>query len=522
MLRIRPLAPALILIALALLLLAIPYEAAERSVPSNQQFTGFLINPWDGFSYLAKMRQGADGAWLFQLPYTPQPGQPAFLFGYYLFLGHLSRWIGQSLLAVFHGARLLNAALMYALIYVGYRRWLPSPRAAQAGLLLTILSGGLGWVGVPFGLVASDLNIPESIPFLSAYTNAHFPLAVALLISGHLLVSEVPFGRIPRLLLATACGALQAIVLPFTILAQGAVLVIWLLWEQRWSNRFPDAGRPILRKKLEVAIALGIGAGPWLAYDLWLTIGHPVLSIWSRQNQTPSPALWSYLLGFGVVLLLAILAAMRAGVHRLPSGRLLLVWAAATFLLLYAPIGLQRRFSIGIYIPLVALAVWYLEARFRSNRPWRWSLILTTLLSVPSLVFVVLAGIAGVARGEPLLILTQAEIRAYHWLRDHAPAGALVLAAPLSGNRLPAFADVRVIYGHPFETPNAGEAREAIEALYEAGVGLEPLAGQAEGMTPVYAIFGPQEKELGAPSWLEGFEPVVRMGDVQIFQLPNP
>ncbi|HEX9680036.1 MAG TPA: hypothetical protein VGA32_01180, partial [Anaerolineales bacterium] len=74
----RPLAG----IALAAGLTLIPYWIATGQAPGDAVFSGFLLNPTDGFSYLAKMRQGWDGEWLFRLSYTDAPGTPVLLFAY--------------------------------------------------------------------------------------------------------------------------------------------------------------------------------------------------------------------------------------------------------------------------------------------------------------------------------------------------------------------------------------------------------------------------------------------------------
>ena len=59
---------ALVVVALS----CAPYLYAYFAAPPGRTFGGFLINTQDGNSYLAKMRQGYDGAWLFRLPFTPE------------------------------------------------------------------------------------------------------------------------------------------------------------------------------------------------------------------------------------------------------------------------------------------------------------------------------------------------------------------------------------------------------------------------------------------------------------------
>jgi hypothetical protein len=72
----------LLVLALSVVLLAVtclPYALAY-GVRGDWVFGGFLINPIDGNSYFAKMREGLRGDWLFTLPYTAEPGPGAFIF----------------------------------------------------------------------------------------------------------------------------------------------------------------------------------------------------------------------------------------------------------------------------------------------------------------------------------------------------------------------------------------------------------------------------------------------------------
>jgi hypothetical protein len=71
------------------LLTLLPYLWANAAAGSGHVFAGFLLNPLDGATYLAKMRQGWEGNWLFTLPFTADPGPGSFLFTYYLLLGPL-------------------------------------------------------------------------------------------------------------------------------------------------------------------------------------------------------------------------------------------------------------------------------------------------------------------------------------------------------------------------------------------------------------------------------------------------
>src|SRR4030042_5724369 len=80
----------LIFAAAASVLPALPYLAAYSAQGEEWRFSGFLFGVEDGISYIADMRQGADGAWLFRIPYTTEPHSGALLSLPFLLLGKLA------------------------------------------------------------------------------------------------------------------------------------------------------------------------------------------------------------------------------------------------------------------------------------------------------------------------------------------------------------------------------------------------------------------------------------------------
>ena len=90
----------------------LPYVIAYVTTPDNLFYTGLLSNAMDGHTYLAKMRQGERGEWLFHLPYTPEPHQGELVYVYYLFLGHVARWTHLRPILVMHIARIVNGLFL--------------------------------------------------------------------------------------------------------------------------------------------------------------------------------------------------------------------------------------------------------------------------------------------------------------------------------------------------------------------------------------------------------------------------
>jgi hypothetical protein len=506
--------------AVALITLA-PYAWAARLVPDGTVFSGFLINPVDGYSYLAKMRQGLEGAWTFTLPYLDSGPGGAAVFVYYLFLGHIAGLLDTPLLSIYQGARLVNGFVMYVSVYALLTVVLPDRRPRWLAFALILAGSGLGWLGVAAGLEGTDLLVPESIPFVTVFTNPHFPLALALVALGAWMI--VGDGhKWWRSAGALVVGGSLGMVLPFAIVPILVGGSFWIVWQSLGSRTGRDVLSGVIHQRSLLPLAaLGLGALPWVGYDFWLVSKDPVFAAWNAQNQTPSPPPWDYVLGFGFVLIWALVAVWRSDVIHRPSGRFLVAWAAINGLALYIPFNLQRRFSLGLFVPLAALAgIGLARTLGAPGRRGGLTLALILLLSLPSNVLVVGAGLATAASGSPLVTETSGEAAAYAWLGDHAAHGAVVLSATETGIRLPAQAPVTVIAGHPFETPDFESRAETVQMVFGGETSDAAVSELLASWRVDYVFYGPYEKQLGPkPNWLADYEPVFQSGGVTVYSV---
>lgn len=490
--------------AFVLLLVTLPYVYAWRAADADHVFGGFLLNPLDGNSYLAKMRQGWNGAWTFTLPYTAEAGEGAALNLYYLFLGHIARWTGASLLFTFHAARVLGAALMLAALYRFFNALFKQARTRLTAFVLAALGSGLGWVALIFGGFTPDFWLAEAYPFLAAYANAHFPLGLALQIA--LLIPLTSTRSLAwRWPLYALAAALLAIVYPFGLAVAGAVLGAHLAL-RAW-RRLP------LGAETQRLLALGIGGLPYAWYALNLVNQHPVLAAWHAQNQTPAPGPLDMLWALAPALLLALVGSYIAGRRGQMGQQMLLLWLLVALLLIYLPFSLQRRLASGLYIPLAGLAALGIEALSRSWRRWIWLAPALLLLSLPSNLLILAGGLGAAAQNNAELYLYADELAAFCWLEEHAQEDALVLAAPATGLYLPVYTDARVLYGHPFETVNADAQRQAVERFYHEGANAAWLRRAAAA----YLLYGPREREIGGAPDLPGWQLLFEEGDLQIW-----
>ncbi len=494
-------------------------------------FAGFLHNPYDNFTYLAKMAQGWHGAWVYRLAFTTQPGPGAPIFLYYLALGHLARVLHAPLLAVYHAARLLNGMLLWAALAYAVRRWFPQrPWAQRLALGLALFGSGMGWLRLPFvpAEMPPDMGVPEAYPYLAGLTNPHFPLMLALLTVLVLWPWSGPVTR-RRRALWLALAALLSVIYPFGVVVALAALGVGGLpgwWWQRMRRRLQPAEATInWPAAWHRALWVALGGLPYPLYALWAIRQDPTLVAWNAQNLTPSPAWW--------VMLLALSPALPVGLYwmwehwgqgRLPAGYQAPAWAQAvnSVFLSQLPLALQRRFFAGAYPPAALGVVAGLEPLPQPARR-RWTLAVVGL-SLPSTLLVLAGYLILMAQGSPVLYLTPDEQAALTWIRTHTPAEAGFLSSPETGARIPALADRPVVVGHPMETPQAAQATAFVrQVLCEPG-DWQAKARAARERGAAYLFIGPREAAFcrGTPDEPQGLPVVFARGAVRIYALPAP
>lgn len=461
---------------------SLPYLVAWRLTPDGLHYTGLLINPYDGESYYAKMQQGARGDWLFHLAFTPEPHEGAFVYTFYLALGHLAVALGLAIPIAYHLARVV-AGLLFLLVAYHFLAWFfPTIQTRRAAFLLLGFSSGLGWLFGSLGLATADLWVAEGFTFLSIFANPHFPLTVALMLLLFLSVVDVQAGkpRVPRILWTAGLGLLLAMVQPLAVPIVLAVLGVTLAL-LAWTER---------RLRWGEIVAWGVGAAgatPILLYDLYVFAANPAMAAWSAQNLTSSLPPWDYAVGYGLILVLAVGGAIVAVRRREPGDLFLLSWVGTVAILLYVPFSLQRRFITGLHVPLTMLAALGLEqVLWPRVHPARRSLVTGAILGFTALtnVFVPAISVAGVAQGRAPLVMTADEAAVFAWLRANTEWTDTVLAPPDSGQFIPAWAGNRVVYGHPFETIDAA----AKEAQVSRFFGPEATAEERQALLERYGV----------------------------------
>lgn len=511
-----------VIISLVVLcLVCLPYILAARVSGTDFVFNGFLFNPFDGNTYLAKMLQGWQGHWRFTLPYTADPGEGAFLFIFYLGLGHLARILNLPNIVVFHLARFLGAALLLWTLWRYFGALFSSSRPRKFAFALAALGSGMGWLLVASGTLTSDFWVAEAYPFLTSYANPHFPISLSLL----LWLLMPPLDRALRVwqLAVIGAGALALSILsPF-----GVVVVLMVSGGDFLRRVLQKSWSWNLFWRLFSILLLGV---PVMFYDLWAVAVDPVLAGWNAQNLTPSPPLWDLLVSFLPALLLAVVGAW--GVIRWRKQDLhleagspedwvpFLLWVSLGLFLMYLPWGLQRRFIIGFYIPIAGLSAIGLEL-LAAGRPRRYRALVAVvfILAIPTNMIVLLAGFQATRIHDHQVYITKGEHQALTWIANNSGFEDLVLSSPEMGLFIPAYTGRQVIYGHPFETVDADHEEKAVTEFYSGNYSEAQMQDFIIDRGVDYIFFGPRERVLGPISIPVSWEAVFQSSDVTIFFL---
>ncbi|HEV3443027.1 MAG TPA: hypothetical protein VG099_00220 [Gemmataceae bacterium] len=432
---------------------AVPYLYAYAVQPAGHVFMGFFYLGDDANTYLAKMRQGWEGAWSWQNRYTTESSPAAYLFMFWIVLGHLAALLNLPLIVVFHLARVAAAFALMAAAWSMICHFIEDGAARKFAFFFLATGLGMGYViqalGQPviFGNQTDTLDwrMPELTAFYSILALPHFAWSGVFAAAGIALTFKaIQRGSLVLGALAGLAWLGQASIHPqMPILMGGAAAVALVLR--------PAAPRGWVAAGLAFAIP-----APYILYSYLAFIGNPEVQRWTfhSKNALP-PESFSLLFALAPQLLLALVGLPGALRRRTREDLFLLAWLVLLAAILYLPNpagDLRRRFLDGIYLPLVILGARGLYEtilpRFRSVRARALVPFSYVCFAAIGSAFLTLAPMAVAA--NPQYSVTRVEYDGLTWLGSE-PAGR-VLAMPGVGLYVPAYSPDTVYVGHYDET----------------------------------------------------------------------
>ncbi len=506
------------IVALAVVAIScLPYVVGYLATPPDQVFGGFLLDEIDSNTYLAKMQQGARGQWTATLLHTPEDHPALFLYMFYLALGHFAAWLGLPLILVYHGARVLCGLILLISLYLFLSLFLEERGVRWTAYWLAATGSGIGWLVAALagnlalgGISPIDFWLMEAYVFFTLFLFPQSALAMALLLgvlggmSEHFRQAQ---GWRPWLF-ALGCGLALAVLNPYVVVVGGIVLAGY--WLAIWIAR-----RRLPWREAVALTGLGVPLAPPMVYYALQFKSHPIWASFLAQDVVPSPPIWYYLAGYGLIFLLALPGAWEVLSRRAEQQLLLIAWPVMALLAVYVPLPGQRRLIFGAVIPLSVLAAiglctvvipkvqnsrvaaWLSTCRYSRERLGRVLVALTVALASISNLFLLASATLSATLGHPDLVQPVAVEEAIAWLGEHSAPEAVILSSYRVGNIIPARIGRRVVWGHWDETAFYEEKKADVTDFFNAGTSDVERQAILRRYEVDYVFWGPAEQAMG-------------------------
>ncbi len=409
---------------------SLPYIAGALNTPSGWAYSGSPAVPVgvqvDYNSHLAKMWQGSRGQWDYHLLFTSEPHPGLFAVqGFYVVLGALAHITPFSLPLMYHLARFIFTLTMVLAIWAFASRFFDKPAERWFTLLFATIVGGWSWLLLLIDptLAAStspiEFWLTDAFNLLGALYMPHFAAAVTLQIV--ILLSFDDWVRLSpaqvrrsrwTLIVLTLALAAEAIIQPYVILLLLPLLIVLTAYHLFSARRLS------FRRALWLIIPFGIYAG-LVIYQYIVINSDSIWASFSAQNQTLSPLVTYYVLGY-LPFLIPIILGARLFMLEDSDDRwwIPILWVAFVAALLYAPFPTQRRYLLGVQTPLAVLAAYgwsrAILPRLRRHRRPLLSIVYFALACV-ALVGMIAANILSISKplDNPEVYAQPDELAAY-------------------------------------------------------------------------------------------------------------
>lgn len=507
-LTVRAILPWMVLM---LLLIMLPYFAAWITTPPAHQFMGSIINAYDTSVYLSAMRQGQEGAWLFQYTFSAEPISPAFIYFPYIATGHLLRLLDVSVMMGFYSLYLIGSVLVMFSLLHWVRVIFPRQRRMQLTVWLLIVFGsGLGWLmlvlfQLPIGALP-DLTLPEWSLFLTMSSAPHFSFGLAAQILFFASVVQMMRGKNGRfyVIIPIITAFLLGLFYAFNLLVISITLAVYVLIRTVQARR-------VLWADWINSFLIAIPVLPLLYYyGVWVQQDATWKLIQSTNNVIAPPSPLFVVVALGLLAPLAFIGSIRlVKEHR---DLLPLIWGVVTLALIYAPVPYSGRFLMGLAVPVGTLAGFGLETAVLpalsrkkiytiiqkySPTPYDTIRRLILILTIPSgIMSVAILFQFGVTQPDYPLYLPEADVEAALWFSENSNADSLIMSGHAMGNYLPRVSNSHVFIGQLFLTVDYDEKLEQSTLFWQADSSPAWREELIQTWDISYIYYGTMEKKI--------------------------
>jgi len=506
----------------------LPTIVGVITTPSDSIFLGRqAINANDLPVYYSNIEQVKEGHFLFKNLFTSE-FHPRFIFDpFWLGVGILAKIFSLSSFLAFQLSKFLLIPVLLIVSYYLVAFFFQEETKRKVCFIFLVFASGLGrfYLGNLAGdpgvinfsidqrgtvILPIDIWVPDAFSFFSIYNSPHFIASLTLIILIFLL-SLLAFENY-KLIYSLAAG-LSALFLfqfhPYHLLTIFGVLGVFVCIY-------------VIRKKrlnighLKHCLVLLIFSIPPIIYHSWTLSNFWVRQQHFLQNITLTPLLPMVLIGYGLLLPLALIGAflILKKSEKDEKDIFLLFWFLIQFLLIYSPVAFQRRLLEGfqIVLALIVLAllatfgVFYLkdlvcqkpifQKYFKevfSNKIFL--AYLSFILFFFSNFSIIVNDLTLYLENYDGMYLKKEAQEAMFWIRENTEEESIILSSLETGNLIPAFSIRQVYLGHGHQTAQFGRKASETERFFQKNNDDGKIAFLKENKID-YLFLGPKEKEL--------------------------
>ena len=509
----------LIVVLVVIVLVSLPYLFAYFNTPEDSTYPGgHILNVADRYVYYSYLEQTRMGHWLFKDLYTTEAQPRTFFHPFWLALGSIAKTFHLSNALIFHLARILLIPVFLILAWLFISYCFKNKLKRKICFLFLVFSSGLGgllavWLkkygyeNLGYAHWPLDLWVPEANTFLTLY---HAPNLIAslTLILATLFLIFLAFekNKLKYSLGAGACALALLFIHPYHIPTIFVIPFVYLLIICLKQKR-------ILFSCIKHFLVLLLCSLPAFLYYLWFFRSNLVAALKMVQNIGLTPAPHLVLIGYGLLVLFALLGIWVIFRKKIINNFLLfiIVWLIIQSLLIYCPfLKFQRRLTEGLHIPLVILTtigLFYLcqclkkKISPRLFKLWLGNKMLLIILFVfffcLSNIYILVQDFVYFAKLTPSLYIPQKKIEVMQWIKKEVPEDNTFLASFINGNILPGLTARRVYVGHWPETICAVDKYRLVKRFFQGNKNDQWKYKFLKEKHIDYIFYSTEEKKLG-------------------------
>ncbi|XOU94203.1 MAG: hypothetical protein ACNFW9_05155 [Candidatus Kerfeldbacteria bacterium] len=517
---------------LLVIITAVPYLYGYFSTPEDMVYTGLHhFAPGDTNVFLSMIEQVRQDENIFINLYTSEDQLRIYTNPLWLTVGWVAKIFSLSNLLSIHVVRSILIFIFVAVMYLFLSYLFKKIKKRKLILLIILFSSGLGSFFNPFlydtGNIyehPTDIWVTESITFSTLFHTPHLTASLTLIVVIFLFML-LAFEK-NKYLYSVLAGFACLLMLwfhPFNGPTIYGVLAVYLLI-------IFLRNKGITWSYIRHYAVLCLIPIPVVLYFYLMNKADWVIRAWQSQNILPSPSVWMYLIGYGLLIPMLIFGLWSVFKKMDNKKSFVVAWFITSAIAIYVPISFQRRLSEGLHIPIAILAmlgILFVFNWIRSKRGkwslWNSAFVMILLLFLPMTNFLIIGQditLYSKAKDLPYYIY-QDEVNAMHWLRDNITIDEITFSSKYMGSFIPAHSGRVVWIGHSPQTVDLLNKKEYQYWFWEDDNESELKYDFLINNNIDYIFFGRKEKALGTydPSTKNYLDNVYSNKEVTIYKL---